>query len=101
MIVSTTLSSGHHLRRGQFESSKSNWPWHGTTMDHPIARVEEYLEIVRRAMRGEKLDFNGQYFSRARVQTSVQAREKSYSYLLSCVWSQDDSFGRANVRWCP
>ena len=31
-------------------------------MDHPIARVEEYLEIVRRAMRGEKLDFNGQYF---------------------------------------
>jgi alkanesulfonate monooxygenase SsuD/methylene tetrahydromethanopterin reductase-like flavin-dependent oxidoreductase (luciferase family) len=31
-------------------------------MDHPIARVEEYLEIVRRATRGEKLDFNGQYF---------------------------------------
>ena len=31
-------------------------------LQHPIARVEEYLEIVRRAMRGEKLDFNGQYF---------------------------------------
>jgi alkanesulfonate monooxygenase SsuD/methylene tetrahydromethanopterin reductase-like flavin-dependent oxidoreductase (luciferase family) len=55
------------LSRGRFllgvgASNPTVARWHGTTMDHPIARVEEYLEIVRRAMRGEKLDFNGQYF---------------------------------------
>jgi alkanesulfonate monooxygenase SsuD/methylene tetrahydromethanopterin reductase-like flavin-dependent oxidoreductase (luciferase family) len=32
-------------------------------MDHPLARAQEYLEIVRRAMRGEKLDFDGKYFT--------------------------------------
>jgi alkanesulfonate monooxygenase SsuD/methylene tetrahydromethanopterin reductase-like flavin-dependent oxidoreductase (luciferase family) len=55
------------LSRGRFllgigASNPTVARWHGTTMDHPIARVEEYLEIVRRAMRGEKLDFDGQYF---------------------------------------
>ena len=37
--------------------------WHGLTMDHPLGRAEEYLDIVRRAMRGEKLDFDGKYFT--------------------------------------
>jgi 5,10-methylenetetrahydromethanopterin reductase len=37
--------------------------WHGLTLDHPLSRVQEYLEIVRRAMAGEKLDYEGRYFS--------------------------------------
>jgi alkanesulfonate monooxygenase SsuD/methylene tetrahydromethanopterin reductase-like flavin-dependent oxidoreductase (luciferase family) len=37
--------------------------WHGVPMDHPVARLQEYLEIVRRGMRGEKLDFAGKYFT--------------------------------------
>jgi alkanesulfonate monooxygenase SsuD/methylene tetrahydromethanopterin reductase-like flavin-dependent oxidoreductase (luciferase family) len=57
----------NELSRGRFllgvgASNPTIARWHGTTMDHPVNRVEEYLEIVRRAMRGEKLDFNGQYF---------------------------------------
>src|SRR5207249_10615815 len=37
--------------------------WHGVTMDHPMSRLQEYLEIVRRGVRGEKLDFDGRYFT--------------------------------------
>lgn len=37
--------------------------WHGLTMDHPLGRAEEYLDIVRRVMRGEKVDFDGKYFT--------------------------------------
>ena len=37
--------------------------WHGLSMDHPLGRAQEYIEIVRRAMRGEKLDFSGKYFA--------------------------------------
>ncbi len=37
--------------------------WHGLSLDHPLGRVEEYLEIVRRAMRREKLSYDGKYFS--------------------------------------
>lgn len=56
------------LSRGRFllgvgSSNPTIARWHGLTMDHPLGRIQEYLEIVRRAMRGEKLDFDGQYFN--------------------------------------
>lgn len=37
--------------------------WHGLPSDHPLGRVREYLEIVRLAMQGEKLNFKGDFFS--------------------------------------
>jgi alkanesulfonate monooxygenase SsuD/methylene tetrahydromethanopterin reductase-like flavin-dependent oxidoreductase (luciferase family) len=56
------LSQGRFLL-GMGSSNPTIARWHGATLDHPLSRVEEYLEIVRRAMRGEKLDFDGNYFS--------------------------------------
>jgi alkanesulfonate monooxygenase SsuD/methylene tetrahydromethanopterin reductase-like flavin-dependent oxidoreductase (luciferase family) len=56
------LSQGRFLL-GVGSSNPTIARWHGVTMDHPLGRVEEYLEIVRRAMRGDKLDFDGKYFS--------------------------------------
>ena len=37
--------------------------WHGVAFDRPLARIREYLEIVRAALRGEKLDFEGTFYS--------------------------------------
>src|SRR3954463_8016208 len=37
--------------------------WHGLPSDRPLGRVKEYLDIVRRAMSGEKLDFTGEFYS--------------------------------------
>lgn len=37
--------------------------WHGLALDRPLGRVKEYLEIVRRAMEREKLNFQGEFFS--------------------------------------
>jgi alkanesulfonate monooxygenase SsuD/methylene tetrahydromethanopterin reductase-like flavin-dependent oxidoreductase (luciferase family) len=56
------------LSRGRFllgvgSSNPTIARWHGLANDHPLGRVQEYLEIVRQAMRGEKLDFDGKYFS--------------------------------------
>jgi alkanesulfonate monooxygenase SsuD/methylene tetrahydromethanopterin reductase-like flavin-dependent oxidoreductase (luciferase family) len=56
------LSHGRFLL-GLGSSNPTIARWHGLTMDHPLGRVEEYLEIVRRAIRGEKLDFDGRYFT--------------------------------------
>ena len=56
------LSGGRFLL-GVGVSNPTIARWHGLTMDHPLARAQEYLEIVRRAMRGEKLDFDGKYFT--------------------------------------
>lgn len=35
--------------------------WHGVEFDHPLGRIREYLEIVRGALRGDKLDFQGRF----------------------------------------
>jgi alkanesulfonate monooxygenase SsuD/methylene tetrahydromethanopterin reductase-like flavin-dependent oxidoreductase (luciferase family) len=56
------LSSGRFLL-GIGSSNPTIAKWHGQTMDHPLGRVEEYMDIVRAAMRGEKLSFSGKYFS--------------------------------------
>jgi 5,10-methylenetetrahydromethanopterin reductase len=58
----------NELSRGRFllgigSSNPTIAKWHGTILDHPLGRLEEYLEIVARALRGEKLNFEGKYFS--------------------------------------
>jgi alkanesulfonate monooxygenase SsuD/methylene tetrahydromethanopterin reductase-like flavin-dependent oxidoreductase (luciferase family) len=37
--------------------------WHGQVLDQPLGRVREYIEIVQSAIRGEKLDFDGKFFT--------------------------------------
>ncbi len=39
--------------------------WHGVEFDHPLGRIGEYLEIVRGALRGDKLDFHGRFYRAA------------------------------------
>ncbi len=56
------LSQGRFLL-GVGVSNPTIAKWHGVPFDHPIGRIKEYLEIVRNAMGGEKLDYQGKYFS--------------------------------------
>ena len=56
------LSSGRFLL-GVGSSNPTIAKWHGQTLDHPLSRVQEYIEIVRAAMRGEKLNFDGKFFT--------------------------------------
>lgn len=37
--------------------------WHGLPFDRPLGRIREYLEVVCLAMQGEKLSFDGEFFS--------------------------------------
>ena len=56
------LSGGRFLL-GIGVSNPTIAKWHGVPSDRPLGRMEEYLEIVRRSMNGEKLDFNGRFFT--------------------------------------
>jgi len=56
------------LSRGRFllgigVSNPTIAKWHGLPLDRPLGRMKEYLEIVRRSMNGEKLNFAGEFFS--------------------------------------
>ncbi len=56
------LSQGRFLL-GIGVSNPTIAKWHGLSLDRPLGRMKEYLEIVRRAVRGEKLNFDGEFFS--------------------------------------
>ena len=56
------LSGGRFLL-GIGSSNPTIAKWHGQSLDRPLARVQEYIEIVEAAMRGEKLKFEGKFFS--------------------------------------
>ncbi len=56
------LSQGRFLL-GIGVSNPTIAKWHGVPFDNPLGRVREYVEIVRTAMRGEKLKFDGDFFS--------------------------------------
>jgi alkanesulfonate monooxygenase SsuD/methylene tetrahydromethanopterin reductase-like flavin-dependent oxidoreductase (luciferase family) len=56
------LSQGRFLL-GIGVSNPTIAKWHGLPLDRPLGRMKEYLEIVRRSMRGEKLNFDGEFFS--------------------------------------
>ncbi|HET8563608.1 MAG TPA: LLM class flavin-dependent oxidoreductase [Candidatus Binatia bacterium] len=56
------LSQGRFLL-GIGSSNPTIAKWHGLTFDHPLGRVQEYVEIVRHAMNGQKLNFDGKYFT--------------------------------------
>jgi alkanesulfonate monooxygenase SsuD/methylene tetrahydromethanopterin reductase-like flavin-dependent oxidoreductase (luciferase family) len=56
------LSQGRFLL-GIGVSNPTIAQWHGLPSDRPLARVKEYLEIVRMAMNGEKVNFSGEFYS--------------------------------------
>ena len=76
------LSGGRFLL-GLGSSNPTIARWHGLTLDHPLGRVQEYLEIVVRAMRGEKLDFDGKYFSSHAFKMAFKARQERIPIYLA------------------
>ncbi len=56
------LSGGRFLL-GIGSSNPTIAKWHGQSFDRPLSRIQEYIEITRAAMRGEKLSFDGKFFS--------------------------------------
>ena len=76
------LSSGRFLL-GIGSSNPTIARWHGQTFDHPLGRVEEYLEIVRGAMLGEKLDFSGKFFTAQNFKMAFRPSERRIPIYLA------------------
>ena len=37
--------------------------WHGIPFARPVARTREYIEVVRRAVSGEPLEYQGEFYT--------------------------------------
>ncbi len=83
----------HELSQGRFllgvgVSNPTIARWHGASFDRPIGRVREYLEIVRRAVAGEKLRFDGKFFQADGFKIAFKPTGKSIPVYLAAFGPQ-------------
>jgi alkanesulfonate monooxygenase SsuD/methylene tetrahydromethanopterin reductase-like flavin-dependent oxidoreductase (luciferase family) len=81
------LSGGRFLL-GIGSSNPTIAKWHGQTLDHPLGRVQEYIDIVRAAMAGEKLNYQGKYFTAQNFKMAFKASGRTMPIYLAAFGSQ-------------
>ena len=61
-IQAATLQdlSGGRLLLGLGAANRAIASWHGGTFDRPLRRVREYVDIVRKAAAGERVEYHGE-----------------------------------------
>ena len=64
MIAATldTLSNGRFILGLGTSSEPIVQEWHGLKLEKPLQRMREYVEIIRLAVSGKKLDYDGKLF---------------------------------------
>ena len=62
--------------------------WHGRTYERPIRAVREYLTILRQALAGEEVTFEGEIFSVRGFQLQMPMPEKPVRLYLAAVGPQ-------------
>jgi F420-dependent oxidoreductase-like protein len=58
-----TLSGGRFRMGLGVSGPQVSEGWHGVRFDRPLARTREYVEIVRKALRRERLTYDGQHYT--------------------------------------
>ena len=81
------LSAGRFLL-GIGSSNPTIAKWHGQILDHPLGRVQEYVEIVRAAMGGEKLNYQGKYFTAQNFKMAFKPSGRKMPIYLAAFGSQ-------------
>lgn len=60
--------------------------WHGTTYgDRPVARVREYLDLVRRCLSGEPVDHEGEFYRCSRFRLGVRLGDRRPELVLGAL----------------
>jgi F420-dependent oxidoreductase-like protein len=58
-----TLSGGRFRLGVGVSGPQVSEGWHGVRFDHPLARTREYVEIARKALRRERLEYAGTHYT--------------------------------------
>jgi F420-dependent oxidoreductase-like protein len=58
-----TLSGGRFRFGVGVSGPQVSEGWHGVRFDHPLARTREYVEIVKKALRRERLEYAGEHYT--------------------------------------
>ena len=76
--------------------------WHGVEFDHPVARTAEYIDIIRMALSGERVNYEGRFYNLQRFRMGVQPmQERIPIYVASLGPRNLELTGRMADGWLP
>ena len=76
--------------------------WHGVEFDHPVARTAEYIDIIRMALSGERVNYEGRFYNLQRFRMGVQpVQERIPIYIASLGPRNLELTGRMADGWLP
>ncbi len=59
--------------------------FHGQSFENPLTRMKEYVQIIQKAISGEKIDFNGKIFSLKNFSLLIKPPRKNIPIYLAAV----------------
>ncbi|MCE2499488.1 MAG: LLM class flavin-dependent oxidoreductase, partial [Dehalococcoidia bacterium] len=76
--------------------------WHGVKFDHPVARTAEYIDIIRMALAGERVNYEGRFYNLKRFRMGARpVQERIPIYVASLGQRNLELTGRAADGWLP
>ncbi len=76
--------------------------WHGVKFDHPVGRTAEYIDIIRMALSGERVNYEGSFYELKRFRMGVRpVQERIPIYVASLGRRNLELTGRAADGWLP
>ena len=76
--------------------------WHGVKFDHPVARTREYIDIVRMALSGERVNYEGRFYQLKRFRMGVSpVQERIPIYVASLGQRNLELTGELADGWLP
>ncbi len=76
--------------------------WHGVKFDHPVSRTREYIEIVRMALAGGRVNYDGRFYQLRRFRMGVSpVQERIPIYVASLGQRNLELTGELADGWLP
>ena len=76
--------------------------WHGVKFDHPVSRTREYIEIVRMALAGGRVNYDGRFYQLQRFRMGVApVQERIPIYVASLGQRNLELTGELADGWLP
>ena len=76
--------------------------WHGVKFDYPVSRTREYIDIIRMALAGERVNYEGRFYQLKRFRMGVAPiQERIPIYIASLGQRNLELTGEIADGWLP
>ena len=76
--------------------------WHGVKFDHPVARTREYMDIVRLALSGGRVNYEGRFYELKRFRMGVAPVQQNIPIYVAALGRRNlELTGQLADGWLP